>query len=114
MRERWAVLLKSSVVVVALFFIIQGRPPAIGQQRMTPVDLAPQTQAVQNALVNSDIATLRLALESEHLQLEKVKEIQNTMGNSITALDTNWKAAMGFIAMLQAGGMFLSFKKKTV
>lgn len=113
MRERWAFLLKAGVVVVALYFGV-SRPPAQGQMRQVPVDASPQTQAVEDALQDKDLANLRLDIIAQQAQIDKLRDAQDTQRDSITALDTNWKAAMGFIAFLQAGGMFLSYKRKTV
>lgn len=114
MRERWAFVMKSGVIIVALIFVFQGHPPASGQQRMPPIDAAPGTQAVEDALQDKDLANLKLDIINQQGQLDKLKDVANIEDNRTTALETNWKAAIGLIGILQAGGIVLSYKRKTV
>lgn len=113
MWERLGLGIKLAVAIVAIGFMVSGRPPAIAQdERMIPADPTIGVLSTTTQLEQRDITVLkeRLAIDEATIKTQDARIWTNS--SDINVLNTKWLCAMGVLAFLQSSGALVAFLKK--
>lgn len=113
MWERVGVACKIGVVLVAIVFMVQGRPPASAQERQIPENPTPQVLATLAAIQEHDLGQMKADMVKQDARIDALTIRAETAEKGIDSLNTKWLCAMGVLAFLQSTGIIAPlFKKK--
>ncbi len=110
-RERMGTGLRLLAFLLMVGLSILGYPPARAQEGMAAANTG-RGATVEDALQDRDIAQSKadvIALR-DIIRAQQIELI--AQGKDIAGIEAELRMALGFLALLQGGGIYLSMKKK--